>query len=152
MKKIWIMGKTYDLSDPKEVEKDVTDRLRDYTHISHLNFDLTNSPNKVVMTWYREMLPEYDMRDGLLYESDILMMTGNGYEGFQPKYDCSGFAHFPNIINLIPTEDFISSYIKNSKYYGATKPKKVEVEETRTYLTVRLEYSGGGKVQNNSKT
>lgn len=151
MKKIFVMGKTYDLSDLKEVEKDVTERLRDYTQ-KNLNFRLTTPPGFVLMTWDREVLPDYTLEVGSLLEADILMVLGNGYEGFQPKYDCLCFSHFPGITNLIDKEDFIKCYIENCKYYGATKPKKVEVEETRTKLTVKIEYPvSGKKVQKTGK-
>ena len=145
------MGKTYELSDPKEIEKDVTERLRDYTE-KNLNFRLTTTPRYVLMTWEREILPDYSLEDGFLLEADICMVMGNGYKGFEPRYNCTTFAHFPNIINLLEKELFIKAYVENCKYYGATKPKKVEVEETRTQLTVKIEYPlSGEKVKKTDK-
>ena len=139
-KKIFIMGKVYDMNilTTSEIEKDVQERLRDFTR-TDIEVHLIVEDHSIII----EMMRHID--DSLLYEGRIIeqdswLITGEGYEGFSPVNSAKKFPHYPNINNYFDIDDVCSDYQKDAVYYGASKIKRATITETNLMLSLTLMY------------
>ncbi len=141
-KKIFIMGKVYDTGTltTLEIEKDIEDRLFDFTGIkigTHIDIDDQSKSIDIKMSRH---IDESLVSVGKILEQDNWLITGEGYQGFSPVNSAKTFPHFPNIDNYFDIDDVCKDYKKDALYYGASRVKDVSIKETSSELSLFLKY------------
>ena len=139
-KKIFIMGKVYDMNilTTREIEKDVQNRLQDFTR-TDIEVHLIVNDHSIII----EMLRYIDdslLSEGRIIEQDSWLITGEGYKGFSPVNSAKTFPHYPNINNYFDIDDVCNDYQKDALYYGASRIKGVTIMETSVMLSLMLMY------------
>ena len=139
-KKIFIMGKVYDMNilTASEIEKDVQNRLRDFTR-TDIEVHLIADDHSIII----EMLRRIDdsiLSKGRIIEQDSWLITGEGYKGFSPVNSAKTFPHYPNVNNYFDIDEVCKDYKKDALYYGASRIKGVAITETSVMLSLTLMY------------
>ena len=139
-KKIFIMGKVYDMNilTASEIEKDVQNRLRDFTR-TDIEVHLIVDDHSIIIEMMR-YIDDSLLSEGRIIEQDSWLITGEGYKGFTPVNSAKTFPHYPNINNYFDIDDVCSDYQKDALYYGASRIKGVTITETSVMLSLTLMY------------
>ncbi len=151
MKKVWLMGKVrgLDLDDLKPFEDSVNDDLANFNgkDLKGAFRAVSLSQNTVSFIWGVSIKDEPDSPD----EIPLIMwwlITGE-CDKFQPAWDLPTNVLLnacPNAHITYVAEDLSDLYKKNSKYYGADKFRRVEIEyKPNVGLIMRLIFYRNGK-------
>lgn len=134
------MGKVYDMNilTASEIEKDVQDRLRDFTRKDiKVHIILGDQSINIEMLRY---IDNNLLSEGGIIEQDTCLITGEGYEGFSPVNSAKTFPHYPNIYNYFDIDEVCKDYKRDALYYGASRIKNVTITETSFMLSLTLMY------------
>ena len=122
------MGKVYDLATTTldDIQKDIHDRILDYT-----NIDIPVSisilwPDKINITLTRNFGERFS--NSSLMEQEMYIISGEGYKGYMPKYSLVpgiGIPYFPNIIYNYGIDEYVDCYKKNIVSEGASRVKDI---------------------------
>ncbi len=137
-KKIWIMGRTYDLNTMSvpEIEDDIKARLKDYSGVE-VGLKINVKANSIETTFHRSL--NVPVEPDTILEADTLLITGEGYQGLNLPYG-TNVPHFPNMIIHLDKKDFCKEYKKNAIHFGASRMKNVKVEEYVTSLCLIINF------------
>ena len=137
---IFIFGRVYDLDDLTidQIEKEITERMIDHTRVKNIKVNINiRSKNSVLVNIGRNLDLELD--EDTILEQDTWLITGEGYEGFMPRYCMKPpFPHSPNINYFFDRDEFIRDYKKEAVYQGASRIKNARIVEGRKELNLYL--------------
>ncbi len=135
MKKLFIMGKVYDIDDCpiEEIKTDIENRLFDFTK-NKMPVSIEVKDNYAQITIHRGI--NVELHDKMILEQDSWILTGEGYNGFSPVYSMPNFSHYPDMVFYLELDKFTKVFKNNAEHYTGSKLKKVSISELPTSLTI----------------
>ena len=144
-KKIFTMGKVYDLSTlgVNEVEKLVQADLDKVFNAGGVRFKLREVSGKTLeLTFFRKYREReidwlnYDSKT--IYCTDAKIITGHGFDGFRVPVYWGGVPY--GYLFFMPKEEFINCYKKSAVKLGGSKLKFAEVGIMPDKIILALAY------------
>jgi len=132
--KIWFFGKAYDLDQMtvENVEKDIEERLKDYSNVE-IGVSVEVKPDGYDVMLHRGL--NVEPKDGCILEADSFLISGEGYSGFMPEYQSVGsFAHWPLFTHYFDLPEFEKACKRNIQHYTGSKVKNVKITEYTNLL------------------
>ena len=132
------MGKVYDLGTipTKEIEKDISERIKDYTDVD-IPVGLEVHDNRV-KAFFRRCI-DAPIRDDKIQEDDMLILTGEGYNDFLPKFNIP-YKQSPDLYAYFNMKKVLEILKQNQIYYTGESVKSVSVVELPNILTMTIKY------------
>lgn len=141
-RKIFVVGKIYDtaLMTDQEIKKAVQKDLDDYIGEGKVNFSIHTDSNMISLIFIR--FTNYYKQNNIdlskdMIDADAFMVTGEGYNGFQPpyKFPIAPFGYSPYKLGQ---SDFKMAYKESAELLGADKVKWMKMEVSHYSVVLRI--------------
>ena len=141
-KKFFVVGKVYDtaLMTDQEIKKAVQKDLDDYIGEGKVNFSIHTDSNMISLIFIR--FTNYYKQNNIdlskdMIDADAFMVTGEGYNGFQPpyKFPIAPFGYSPYKLGQ---SDFKMAYKESAELLGADKVRWMKMEVTDHSVVLRI--------------
>ena len=141
-KKFFVVGKVYDttLMTDQEIKKAVQKDLDDYIGEGKVNFSIHTDSNMISLIFIR--FTNYYKQNNIdlskdMIDADAFMVTGEGYNGFQPpyKFPIAPFGYSPYKLGQ---SDFKMAYKESAELLGADKVKWMKMEVSHYSVVLRI--------------
>ena len=141
-KKFFVVGKVYDtaLMTDQEIKKGVQKDLDDYIGEGKVNFSIHTDSNMISLIFIR--FTNYYKQNNIdlskdMIDADAFMVTGEGYNGFQPpyKFPIAPFGYSPYKLGQ---SDFKMAYKESAELLGADKVKWMKMEVSHYSVVLRI--------------
>ena len=141
-KKFFVVGKVYDtaLMTDQEIKKAVQKDLDDYIGEGKVNFSIHTDSNMISLIFIR--FTNYYKQNNIdlskdMIDADAFMVTGEGYNGFQPpyKFPIAPFGYSPYKLGQF---DFKMAYKESAELLGADKVKWMKMEVSHYSVVLRI--------------
>ena len=141
-KKIFVVGKIYDtaLMTDQEIKDAVQENLDDYIGEGKVDFSIHTEPNMISLIFIR--FTDYYKQNNIdlskdMIDADAFMVTGEGYNGFQPpyKFPIAPFGYSPYTLGQ---SDFKMAYKESAELLGADKVRWMKMEVTDHSVVLRI--------------
>lgn len=141
-KMFFVVGKVYDtaLMTDQEIKKTVQKDLDDYIGEGKVNFSIHTDSNMISLIFIR--FTNYYKQNNIdlskdMIDADAFMVTGEGYNGFQPpyKFPIAPFGYSPYKLGQ---SDFKMAYKESAELLGADKVKWMKMEVSHYSVVLRI--------------
>ena len=141
-RKIFVVGKIYDtaLMTDQEIGDAVQEDLDDYIGSGKVNFSIHTDSNMISLIFIR--FTDYYKQNNIdlskdMIDADAFMVTGEGYNGFQPpyKFPIAPFGYSPYKLGQF---DFKMAYKESAELLGADKVKWMKMEVSHYSVVLRI--------------
>ena len=141
-KKFFVVGKVYDtaLMTDQEIKEAVQKDLDDYIGEGKVNFSIHTDSNMISLIFIR--FTDYYKQNNIdlskdMIDADAFMVTGEGYNGFQPpyKFPIAPFGYSPYKLGQ---SDFKMAYKESAELLGADKVRWMKMEVTDHSVVLRI--------------
>lgn len=141
-KKFFVVGKVYDtaLMTDQEIGDAVQEDLDDYIGSGKVNFSIHTDSNMISLIFIR--FTNYYKQNNIdlskdMIDADAFMVTGEGYNGFQPpyKFPIAPFGYSPYKLGQ---SDFKMAYKESAELLGADKVKWMKMEVSHYSVVLRI--------------